>query len=154
MRYYSDYKFKDYSKLPEDINLIKQRLMEKGAMYYTYISFRENYYTTEDGIWTYSDNGTSVEGNESSGGHAVTLIGWDDNFSKDNFHPEAGVKTTVHGYLKTVGVKSGVTMVTSGYHTKASHTTLVSLKCRTKTALILFISTRHQANSICVAVMI
>ena len=41
LRYYSDYKFKDYSKLPEDINLIKHRLMEKGAMYYTYISFRK-----------------------------------------------------------------------------------------------------------------
>lgn len=92
LRYYSDYKFKDYSKLPEDVNLIKQRLMEKGAMYYTYNDFRENYYTTEDGTWTYSDNGTSVKGAEPSGGHAVTLVGWDDHFSKDNFHPDAGVK--------------------------------------------------------------
>ena len=92
LRYYSDYKFKDYSKLPEDINLIKQRLMEKGAMYYTYACFWENYHTTEDGICTYSDNGTSVEGEYPSGGHAVSLIGWDDNFSKDNFHPDAGVK--------------------------------------------------------------
>ncbi len=92
LRYYSDYKFKDYSKLPEDVNLIKQRLMEKGAMYYVYASFTENYYTTEDGICTYSDNGTSVEGKEQVGSHAVTLIGWDDNFSKDNFHPDAGVK--------------------------------------------------------------
>ena len=92
MRYYSDYKFKDYSKLPEDISLIKQRLMEKGAMYYTYKSFDENYYTTEDGICTYSDNGKSVEGADGDGGHAVTIVGWDDNFSKDNFHPDAGVK--------------------------------------------------------------
>ena len=92
MRYYSDYKFKDYSKLPEDISLIKQRLMEKGAMYYTYKSFDENYYTTEDGICTYSDNGKSVEGADGDGGHAVTIVGWDDNFSKDNFHPDTGVK--------------------------------------------------------------
>ncbi len=93
LRYYSDYKFKDYSKLSEDVNLIKQRLMEKGAMYYVYACFMENYYTTEDGICTYSDNGTSVEGSEQIGSHAVTLIGWDDNFSKDNFHPDAGVKS-------------------------------------------------------------
>lgn len=92
LRYYSDYKLKDYSKLPQDVNLIKQRLMEKGAMYYSYSSFEENYYTTEDGICTYSDNGISVEGAEPIGSHAVTLIGWDDNFSKDNFHPDAGVK--------------------------------------------------------------
>lgn len=92
LRYYSDYKFKDYSKLPEDPNLIKQRLMEKGAMYYTYICFFENYYTTEDGTWTYSDNGKSIYGEYGFGGHAVTLIGWDDSFSKDNFHPDAGVK--------------------------------------------------------------
>ncbi len=92
LRYYSDYKFKDYSKLPEDIDLIKQRLMDKGAMYYTYKSFDENYYTTEDGTWTYSDNGKSISGEDTDGGHAVTIIGWDDNFSKDNFHPDAGVK--------------------------------------------------------------
>ncbi len=93
LRYYSDYKLKDYSKLPEDVNLIKQRLMEKGAMYYSYSSFMENYYTTEDGSWTYSDNGKSVNGAEPIGSHAVTLVGWDDNFRKDNFHPEAGVKS-------------------------------------------------------------
>ncbi|MBQ4105157.1 MAG: leucine-rich repeat protein [Clostridia bacterium] len=93
LRYYSDYRLKDYSKLPEDLNLIKQRLMEKGAMYYTYICFFENYYTTEDGTWTYSDNGKSIHGEFGLGGHAVTLIGWDDNFSKDNFHPDAGVKS-------------------------------------------------------------
>lgn len=92
LRYYSDYKFKDYSKLPEDINLIKQRLMEKGAMYYTYICFFENYYTTEDGICTYSDNGKSIYGEDGFGGHAVTIVGWDDHFSKDNFHPDASVK--------------------------------------------------------------
>ncbi len=92
LRYYSDYKLKDYSTLPEDIDLIKQRLMEKGAMYYAYKCFMENYYETEDGMCTYSDNGKSVEGEESDGGHAVTLVGWDDNFSKDNFHPDAGVK--------------------------------------------------------------
>ena len=100
LRYYSDYKFKDYSKLPEDIDLIKQRLMEKGAMYYTYKCFDENYYVTEDGVWTYSDNGTSVEGTETEGGHAVTLVGWDDNFSKDNFHPDAGVKNDGAWLLK------------------------------------------------------
>ncbi len=92
LRYYSDYRFKDFSFLPEDINLIKQRIMEKGAMYYAYKCFDDNYYETEDGKWTYSDNGKSINGEETEGGHAVTIVGWDDNFSKDNFHPDAGVK--------------------------------------------------------------
>lgn len=92
LRYYSDYKFKDFSFFSEDFNLIKQRLMEKGALYYTYKSFEENYYETEDGKWTYSDNGKSLYGEETEGGHAVTIIGWDDTFSKSSFHPDAGVK--------------------------------------------------------------
>ncbi len=92
LRYYSDYKFKDYSQLPEDVNLIKQRLMENGAIYYAYKCFEDNYYITEDGKWTYSDNGKSIYGEVTDGGHAVTIIGWDDNFSKDNFHPDAGVE--------------------------------------------------------------
>jgi len=92
LRYYSDYKLKDFSFLPEDLNLIKQRIMEKGAMYYTYKCFMDNYYETEDGVWTYSDNGKSIYGEDIEGGHAVTIVGWDDNFSKDNFHPDAGVK--------------------------------------------------------------
>ena len=92
LRYYSDYRLKDFSFLPEDFNLIKQRIMEKGAMYYTYKCFMDNYYETEDGKCTYSDNGKSVNGEETDGGHAVTIVGWDDNFSKDNFHPDAGVK--------------------------------------------------------------
>lgn len=91
LRYYSDYRLKDFTFLPEDFNLIKQRIMEKGAMYYTYKSFMENYFETEDGTVTYSDNGLSVYGEDTDGGHAVTIVGWDDNFSKDNFRPDAGV---------------------------------------------------------------
>lgn len=91
LRYYSDYRLKDFTFLPEDFNLIKQRIMEKGAVYYTYKCFDENYFETEDGTMTYSDNGLSIHGEDTGGGHAVTIIGWDDNFSKDNFHPDAGV---------------------------------------------------------------
>ncbi|MBR2715934.1 MAG: leucine-rich repeat protein [Ruminococcus sp.] len=92
LRYYSDYRFKDYSQLPQDVNLIKQRLMEHGAMYYAYKSFEENYYETKDGEFTYSDNGKSIYGEDWDTGHGVSIIGWDDNFSKDNFHPDASVK--------------------------------------------------------------
>lgn len=92
LRYYSDYRFKDLSFLPEDINLIKQCIMEKGAMYCAYKCFMDNYYETDDGECTYSDNGKSIYGEDTDGGHAVTIVGWDDNFSKDNFHPDAGVK--------------------------------------------------------------
>ncbi|MBQ8057447.1 MAG: hypothetical protein IJ275_03825 [Ruminococcus sp.] len=90
-RYYSDYRLKEFTQLPNDVSLIKQKIMENGAVYYSYNCFPENYYTS-NGMETYYDNGTSIYGTEPYSGHAVTVIGWDDNFSKDNFHPECDVK--------------------------------------------------------------
>lgn len=90
-RYYSDYRLKEFTQLPNDVSLIKQKIMENGAVYYSYNCFPENYHTS-NGMETYYDNGTSIYGTEPYSGHAVTVIGWDDNFSKDNFHPECDVK--------------------------------------------------------------
>ncbi len=92
LRFYSDYRLKEYTELDYDIDLIKQKIMDTGAVYYSYNSFNENYYITDDGMETYYDNGTSINGDEPYGGHAVTVVGWDDNFSKDNFNPELNVK--------------------------------------------------------------
>ncbi len=92
LRFYSDYRLKEYTELDYDIDLIKQRIMDTGAVYYSYNSFSENYFITEDGVETYYDNGTSIDGYEPNGGHAVTVVGWDDNFSKDNFNPELNIE--------------------------------------------------------------
>lgn len=91
-RFYSDYRLKEFTQLPYDIDLVKQKIMENGAVYYSYNCFPENSYIS-DGMETYYDDGTSINGSYPNGSHAVTVIGWDDNFSKDNFHPDCNVQS-------------------------------------------------------------
>lgn len=86
-RFYSDYRLKDYTELdPTNIDLVKQRIMDVGASYYTYNNLSSNFHRTEDGIDTYYDS--SKDDAPATSGHAVTIIGWDDNFSKENFNPD------------------------------------------------------------------
>ncbi len=66
--------------LKSNVDDVKQNIMEHGAagvMYY----HEDNamLWNSDKSLWTYYD--TSKTG----GGHAVMLVGWDDNFSKDNF---------------------------------------------------------------------
>jgi len=72
----------------KDALIIKQMLMEKGAMSFSYfipsdiepMSEQCGYYQT---VYDPSDPERSkVKG----GGHTVTLVGWDDNFPKENFN--------------------------------------------------------------------
>lgn len=61
-----------------DNNLIKLAIMRTGAVTSSYIS--DNY--------GYSKNRTSyciTDEIESSNGHSVSVVGWDDNYSKENF---------------------------------------------------------------------
>ncbi len=88
-RFYSDYRLKDYNEFDvTNVDLVKQRIMDVGAAYYAFNCFMVNYYHTEYGMETYYDNGTSVNGDTRPTPHAVTIIGWDDNFSKENFNPK------------------------------------------------------------------
>ncbi len=92
LRFYSDFRLKEYTQLTNDIDLIKQKIIDNGAVYYTYNSFSSNYYYAENGMQTYYDDGTSLDGLSTETAHAVTIVGWDDNFSKDNFNPEFDIK--------------------------------------------------------------
>ena len=62
-----------------DIDHIKQALMQYGAIAVTYFAAQEAPYYNEATAAQYCDN-ENVHND-----HGVTLIGWDDSFSKDNF---------------------------------------------------------------------
>ena len=87
LRFYSDYRLKEHVVLNNDPALIKSRLMDYGAVCVTYNCFQSNYYDSNDGMKSYYDNGTSVPPVIYSDGHMVVIVGWDDNYSKENFNP-------------------------------------------------------------------
>ena len=85
LRFYSDYRLKDYISFGYDIALVKERVMKYGTVYLSYINYYSNYYLNEDGMDTYYSNGSPVDPFDSYMGHAVSVVGWDDNFSRENF---------------------------------------------------------------------
>lgn len=86
LRYYSDYRLKDYNELTNDNALIKKTVIEKGAVVINYNCFYSNTYMV-DGMQSYYDNGNPIDGSNNQA-HLVVAVGWDDSFSKENFNPE------------------------------------------------------------------
>lgn len=86
LRYYSDFRLKDYNELSNDNALIKKTVMEKGAVALNYSCFSANTYMV-DGMQSYYDNGSPIDGVYGQG-HLVVAVGWDDSYSKENFNPE------------------------------------------------------------------
>lgn len=86
LRYYSDYRLKDYSELSKDNALIKKSVMEKGAVAISYNCFAANTYMV-DGMQSYYDNGNPIDGVIGQA-HLVVVAGWDDSYSRENFNPE------------------------------------------------------------------
>lgn len=86
LRYYSDYRLKDYSELSKDNALIKKTVMEKGAVAISYNCFAANTYMV-DGMQSYYDNGNPIDGVIGQA-HLVVVAGWDDSYSRENFNPE------------------------------------------------------------------
>ncbi len=89
LRFYSDYRLKEYVVFENDMTFVKDRLMQFGALYLSYHSFPSNYYFNDEGMQSYYTDGSPINPNDDlNASHAVTLIGWDDNFSRENFAPE------------------------------------------------------------------
>lgn len=86
LRFYSDYRLKDYSELNNDNALIKKTVMENGAVAINYSCFAANTYMV-DGMQAYYDNGNPIDGVYGQG-HLVAVVGWDDSYSSENFNPE------------------------------------------------------------------
>ena len=63
----------------KDINSIKEAIMRDGAVQISYYA-SSNYLTKNSGVYTayYCPNGYTSN-------HSITVVGWDDNFSKSNF---------------------------------------------------------------------
>lgn len=85
LRFYSDYRLKDYIELSKDTALIKKKIMENGAATIHYNCFSSNTYMV-DGIQSYYDDGNPIYSAQDQS-HVVAIVGWDDNFSKENFNP-------------------------------------------------------------------
>lgn len=85
---YRDDSYKEYTD--EEVTLIrneiKQYIMKYGALAATTVGNNRNYYSNpEDPMHSaayFCDN------NFYSIDHAITIVGWDDNYSVDNFNPE------------------------------------------------------------------
>lgn len=88
LRFYSDYRLKEFVILENDVDVIKTRVMDYGAVCTSYNSFNTNYYYNDDNMQSYYDNGESLDPSHINQTHVVVIVGWDDNYSKDNFNPQ------------------------------------------------------------------
>lgn len=66
----------------KDTNVIKEMIKEYGAVGISYFE-DDNYYNSDDYAYYNPNNNND---NEKKTNHAVVLVGWDDNFKKENFN--------------------------------------------------------------------
>lgn len=69
------------SSVALDNNRIKAALLKYGAVSSSYLS-NEDYYNSDCSTYYYPHGS---QPSENDGGHAITIVGWDDNYGKENF---------------------------------------------------------------------
>lgn len=143
LRYYSDYRLKDYNELTYDEDIIKKSVMENGAVTVTYNCFNSNTYVV-DGMEAYYDDGTPIEG-QFEQSHVVAIVGWDDSFSKDNFNPRMQPENDGAWLCKNSWgeeAQARAMRAISGCHMKPIHWVFQVFVCRALRNLTTFISTK------------
>ncbi len=104
----------------DDTDSIKYMLTQKhlSAVIGFALNVEDIKKVTIDGkeITTIYNDGTSY-----IAGHAVALIGYDDDFSPLPILTTRRSLRTAHGYARTAGVPPRTTMVWSGCHTRTHH---------------------------------
>lgn len=67
----------------KDRDIVKQLIMEYGACAASY--YHDSAYFNSSSQWNRSEPLAEYKPTGSSTNHAITIVGWDDNYSKDNF---------------------------------------------------------------------
>ena len=68
---------------------VKQAIMEYGAATISYYH-ADTYYNSSTGAYCFKQSASYGSSNYQYGNHAVTVVGWDDNYSKSNFKSSYG----------------------------------------------------------------
>lgn len=105
----------DISLLEYSKNTIKQAILDHGAVACG-IKFNLNYLNTENAAFYYPKDNKSDTGS----GHAVTIVGWDDTYSKKNFKNRpskdgAWIVKNSYGLLENYAA-TGTYIVDGGYN--------------------------------------
>lgn len=82
--YKSDYRVANTYFYNYDVNTIKQAVMDYGAVAIGFHMDQYCYWTSDEKSY-YAPVNDNYHEHEGAGGHAVTIVGWDDTYSQDNF---------------------------------------------------------------------